>query len=733
LPSAPCEGSYGAGATGAFSFFASKSISWSRVRRKAGGMNISLEARLKEISELVSESSLVELTEFVWKHDRTFTFPAFQNTARHVSARIREWGVRARTFEIPADGKTLMGDWKMPLGWNCKSATLEIYDPFEERGRVLADWKKRPCHVVMWSGPTPPEGITATVIKIADKAELSAKKEQIKGKIVHTTSNPRELKMGLIEAGALAVVTSWCRNAHHNSDAVFWVNAWSDDADGWAFHQGDSPFPAMVITPADGVELDVLMDRGPVKLRMKIDTEYMESTLPLVCGYLDAPLQEEILAIGHAMEQGANDNASGCAVILESLRVLHDATQKGALPPLRRAVRGLLTNECYGTMGFAVQYPGILRRALAGINWDSLGRHHEDVDAVFKHHRCPDASASVADTLMLLLLETWLKQACPYARLQKDLPFSLTDNHYCDPQIGIHCVYVDGQDRWWHTSRDTMDKISGRSLHAFATISVAYLHFLSTATAVEALWLAQQTVRRFGKRMEDVAGQYAVELEAPHADKPAVLARAFDHLAYVFETCDRAVLSAKRFMLREERAQGHLNLKKLLRHPRRLLDLQKRRLKELADCDAGMLPEPAGLAELAEWRPFKKFVGTATYDSVPAEKKGDLPSPMWMASVQCALFWADGKPTFKEIVRRVGYEFENLCEKSLVSHFRFMGEQGLLQWLKPGDPIPKPEKHASKTDVEDEAAPADDPTDTAEAQAVPEPDTDEAPAGAAVE
>ena len=692
-------------------------------------MSVSLEERLKTISELVSESSLVELTEFVWKHDRTFTFPGFHAMARHVSARIRDWGVRARTFEIPADGKTLMGDWKMPLGWNCKSATLEIYEPFEERGRVLADWKKRPCHVVMWSGPTPPEGLTASVIKIADKAELAAKKDQVKGKIVHTTSNPRELKKDLIDAGALAVVTSWCRNAHHNADAVFWVNAWSDQEGGWAFHQGDTPFPGMVITPADGVELDVLMDRSPVKLRMKIDTEYMESTLPLVCGYLDAPLQEEILAIGHAMEQGANDNASGCAVILESLRVLHDATQKGALPPLRRAVRGLLTNECYGTMGFAVQNPGILRRVLAGINWDTVGRHQEDVDAIFKHHRCPDASASVADTLMLLLLETWLKRACPYARLQKELPFALTDNHYCDPQIGVHCVYVDSQDRWWHTSRDTMDKISGRTLHAFATISVAYLHFLATSTAAEAMWLAQQTVRRYGRRMEDLAGHYAAELEAPGADKPAILARAFDHLAYVREICDRAVMSAKRFMLREERAQGHLNLLKLQRHPRRLLDLQKRRLKELAGCDAGTLPEPEGLDDLAELRPFKKFVGTAAYDSVPAEKKGGLPSPMWMAALQCALFWADGKPTFKEIVRRIGYEFEGQREKSLVNNFRFMGEQGLIQWLKPGEPIPKPEKPAGKMDGEDEAAHADQPADLPEAEAAPEPETEEAPAG----
>jgi hypothetical protein len=45
-------------------------------------------------------------------------------------------------------------------------------------------------------------------------------------------------------------------------------------------------------------------------------------------------------------------------------------------------------------------------------------------------------------------------------------------------------------------------------------------------------------------------------------------------------------MSAKNFMLREERATGHLILMKYCRHLRRLVDLEKRRLKELAEADA---------------------------------------------------------------------------------------------------------------------------------------------------
>ncbi|MCW8129390.1 MAG: M28 family peptidase [Planctomycetota bacterium] len=699
-------------------------------------MSVDLSKRLEAAAELVSENSLLDLTRLIWETDRAYTFPAFHATARHVSAKLREWGVRPRTFEIPADGKTILGDWKMPLGWDCGGATLEIYDPFEERGRVLADRKKVNTCVIMWSGPTPPEGITASVVRIADEKDLSARLNEVKGKIVYTPANPREFKKRLASAGALAVVTSWCRNAHLIPDATFWVNAWSDDPGGWAFHAGDAPLPGMVVSPQTGVDLDVLLDRGPVKLRMKIDAKYMETTMPVVCGYIDAPLQEEVLAIGHAMEQGANDNASACAVILESLRVLQDATQKGALAPLKRAVRGILTNECYGTVGFAALNPGILRRVQAGVNFDSLGRASESVDAKYKHHRCPDAGASVADTLMALLLEKALSKSNVYVKLYGDEPFALTDNHYNDPAIGVHCPYVDSQDRWWHTSMDTMDQISGRNLHVFATVSVAYLHFLATATLPEALWLAHRTVERFGVRLETIASAAAAGLEGCE-DKALLLARVFDRLDYTKEIADRAIMSAKRFMLREERAQGHLALLKVQRHVRRLLDLQKRRLRELAGCDAGALPALTGYDDIAGLRPFKTFIGTPTYDSVPPAERASIPSPVWNAYLHCAVFWADGKHTFADIARRVRYEFDDEKDRteSLAAHFRFMGAHGLVAWLNPGDPIPKPPKPEKKSAAgeahddspreDDHGGPADEPEAAAE---TPEEEANEADA-----
>ncbi|GMV81869.1 MAG: hypothetical protein AMXMBFR7_30530 [Planctomycetota bacterium] len=651
-------------------------------------MTLDLNARLPLIAERISENGLLDLVELIWSSDRFFTFPQFQKTARNVSTRLRDWGIKARTFNLPADGKTLYGDWRMPLGWDCSAARLEIHTPFEDRGTVLGDYAQRPTSVIMWSGPTPPGGLIAPVVRIADEKDLDAKRGEIRGKIVYTPAHPKAFKRKLAEAGAAAVVSSWCRTAHHIPDATFWFNAWSDDPGGWAFHAGDAPLVGMAIPPQAGVELDVRLERGPVELKIVVESRYFETEMPIVCGYLDAPLQEEVYAIGHAMEQGANDNASGCAVILESLRVLKEGCDSGALPPLRRAVRGLLVNECYGTIGFAATNPGIMRRMLAGVNWDTCGRHQEDVDAHFRVHRCPDSRPSIADTLLDLLIETWLLKQMPYARITRDKPWALTDNVYADPALGSDCAYMLSTDRYWHTSKDVPETLRPRTLHAIATVSATYLHTLATCTSPEAQYLARETVRRYGRKIEDCAGRYAVELLAlgAEAERAALLAHAFDHLLYLRDVADAAVLSAKRFMLREERAAGHKELLKLNRHTRRLVELQKRRLQELAGCAPAAQEADERLKEFAGLRPVRTFIGTPTYDSVPRPARSSVPSPVWDSHLHSALFWCDGKRTFAEVVRRANFESGADGATRLLLHFKFMAEHGLIRWAEPGAP-----------------------------------------------
>ncbi len=642
-------------------------------------MAVDLQARLKAFAKLVSEKSLVDLVGTIWKNDRQFTYPAFARTAEIVRSKIQNWGIEGEICHLPADGKTMYGDWKMPLAWDCTSATLEIVSP-RVKNRVIADRKDRPTHTIMWCGPTPPEGITADVVRIEDRKELRKKLSAVKNKIVYTPSHPMEFKAILVKAGALAVVTSYCRNRELLPEATFWFNGWSDNPTGWAFHADDTPLPGMAISGTTGAELDALLKHGRVTLKMTVASRYFEGTLPIVSGFIPGSGKDEILAIGHAMEQGANDNASGCAVILESLRAIKSSSKLKALPPLKRGVRGVLTNECYGTIGYAAKNPEIMLRLVAALNWDTVGRYQESATAIFRQHRCADASASVIDTLIGMLMDSWLHKTLPFAKTRRDMAFALTDNAYNDPDIGVPCAYVDSQDRFWHTSADTLDTIHGPTLHAFAVISATYLHFLASAGAEEILFLADHTLREYGKRIDATTSTYAVQLREKSANKPQVLAKAFDHLDYILLICSRTLRAALMLIPKSEQHDADMELNRLIGHARNRVKLEQQHLKSLAGCAPGELKPVRGISDIAKLRPRKKFIGTPSYEGLKQRSLPGAGSPTWNAPLQCAMFWARGELTVAEILRRVAYEHGRDLSELLAEHFRYMAKHGLLEW-----------------------------------------------------
>jgi aminopeptidase-like protein len=65
--------------------------------------------------------------------------------------------------------------------------------------------------------------------------------------------------------------------------------------------------------------------------------------------------------IGFA-KQGANDNASGCAAILETARVIKKLADEGKTPPLKRSIRFLFVPEISGTIAYLKKYPELIKR-----------------------------------------------------------------------------------------------------------------------------------------------------------------------------------------------------------------------------------------------------------------------------------------------------------------------------------------------------------------------------------
>ena len=155
-----------------------------------------------------------------------------------------------------------------------------------------------------------------------------------------------------------------------------------------------------------------------------------------------------MLVFAHLYEQGAQDNAGGCAVVLEAARCLSSLIKQGRLPQPRRSIRFVLSWEIYGLLAYATTRPDAMRRCIAGLNLDSLGVTPPLSNALLEVHPNPHAQASYTDTL----IERIARQHLPHDTW-RTAPFDTTDAVIADPTIGVPTPWLGEMvSSLWHSS-----------------------------------------------------------------------------------------------------------------------------------------------------------------------------------------------------------------------------------------------------------------------------------------
>jgi hypothetical protein len=672
---------------------------------------VHLDELTRLIDAEVSTGELLASIEAIQGFDRQFTFPKFMESARWVERKLADFGLESHVLEQPADGVTLMGDWTMPLAWDCREAFLELLEPAAVRGKVLCRRSQDFNSVVMWSGPTPPEGVTAEIVGplmlelgrgqgepevryvLGGPSEPRPPREgELAGKIVFTTANPRSIKTYLLKTGAIGVVSSFMPRNQPLPENRFWVNGWADDVNGWAFTAKDTPMWGFMLTPRQGEELKALLASGPVKAKALVDSRTYEGVLPAATGLLRGQSHEEILVLGHQFEIGADDSASGCAVMVEAARMLAGLVSRGLLPEPRRSVRFLFMSECYGSMAYAMMNPQLVRRTLGGMNLDCVGGDQRKVDMEMPVSLTPPGNPTVADTLILRLCTDYLRWRDPFFAWTT-APFTPCDSTIGDPMIGVPVVYLGGKDRFWHSTADTIDKIDPQAAARVAVLTASFAYYLAAAGSEEAEWLAEETAANGRKELARKSAAAAAALRrAPGAERGRALGAAIEALAHCRDVIGERVRSAQKLAAHAERKEFRGALRPMISLVKKQARLEESYLQRLAARLAAESGEerprpeppvrPKWWAEASRLVPIRKVPGSITLDSIPYGKREGFTSPRWSGFLTSILFRCDGRRNLAEAYRLglqdvgkpdMGNDFDALA------YFRFLERHGLVE------------------------------------------------------
>jgi aminopeptidase YwaD len=468
------------------------------------------------INEASGERAMHHVLELV-PYPRVRPASEYQGTFRETDVMVKfakEYGFSNVEVEsFPTQGTS----WQPSQGelWMVEPEMRKLYDIYDVAVSLAANSE---------SGD-----ITAEVVDVGTgaRAEDYTGKD-VKGKIVLGSTGTNGLqRVGVFQNGAVGVLSYTSLRPDDYPDEIMSQSISSNAP------EGQKPGFGWSIAPRVAREIGGMLSRGQkVVLRSIVKAETFPGELETVHAIIpgDGSTNQAVAISGHLYEgyikQGANDDASGCALTLEMGRAYLRLVKEGKLPPPKRTIHFLWVPEISGTMAWLNKHEDVKKQMIADLNFDMEGIRLSTAGSFWVLHRTPDTFPTylndIGQSIMEFIAElnrervryrsTGYGFTLPVVSPRGSLdPFYIKiDKHYGASdhvvymQNGIpSLMFITWPDMWYHTSEDTPDKLDPTQFKRAAVVGIGAMSLLASAEDVVAAKVAAESFARGTERMGD--------------------------------------------------------------------------------------------------------------------------------------------------------------------------------------------------------------------------------------
>ncbi len=666
---------------------------------------------LEKISEAFSgEAAKSDVAEII-RHHRIQASPGYRAAANYVLDELKQAGINARIETYPANYQASF--WTAPSfqEWEANEATLHLIEPADE-ARKLADYREMKLALIQRSAPFSGE---AEVVVVEDgQAEADYEGLDVRGKLVLTRGKLAVVREMAVERyGAAGILFDGMRSAPPVREATDLPDERQYTSFWWTGEKDETKCFGFVLTPRQGgwlrdlIRARVAAGDEPVKVRAEVDTRFYDGNLEIVSALIPGESVEEVLLVSHLChpQPSANDNATGAAANLEAARTLHTLIERGDLPQPRRSLRFLWLPEMSGSYAYLSRHEAQIEDMVAGLNLDMVGEDQSQTGSVLLTERPPEAIPSYTADLLDYLREIVLNDVSAgngqdrYSLFRyATTGFSGGSDHFIfsDPSVGVPMpMLIQWPDKFYHTSADTLDKVSKESLARAGAIAAGYVYFIASAGGPEIQWLAHEMLTRFRRRLTRVA-QEAISAMAANPDP----ANVGDRTAML----DRRVafwLDRHRVALQQliRLTRGANSLSDVLYYDAaRFAKQENNRVarfgERLLGSKAGRQPTPE--KERDSWEKQAADMVPRRLHRGPADAFGHMKGVppedrlAWRQLIDSrpngahtiivlAEYWADGRRTALEIIDLIELETGMRDQELIVRRFELLAQMGLVK------------------------------------------------------
>lgn len=467
-----------------------------------------LSALASELSGTNAKKTIAELS----RHHRMRASEGFSAATAHIVAELKRAGLEdVRIERIPSDGRIFYGTQRSRPAWNVREAELWEIGAEGQRITAIANYADAPITLAQDSASA---DVRAELVDAGSGTSLSEYEgKDVRGKIVLVSSQPEAVVPLAVGRFGAAGIVSYAPNQR----SAWWQE--NGDLVRWGHLDAFSPtrsFGFMISLNRARAFQERLRRGETILLHARVDSttsagEYEVAT-GTIRGVDPALRQQEIVFSCHLdhPNPGANDNASGCAAILEIARTYSALIASNRLQPPRRTIRFIWPAEIEGTLALLVARPEMTRNFKAAIHLDMVGGGPE-TKAVFHVTRGPASLPSfindVAEEIGAFVneqTEAFAKTgSARWPLVEKDggkeplaarfVPLTIGSDHqiFAEGSFGIPVIYLnDWPDRYIHTSHDVVANIDSTKLKRSAFIAAAGGWVLANITEADArpLW-----------------------------------------------------------------------------------------------------------------------------------------------------------------------------------------------------------------------------------------------------
>ncbi|HKE13258.1 MAG TPA: DUF4910 domain-containing protein [Kofleriaceae bacterium] len=489
---------------------------------------------IKPLAEELSGSRIKREVEFISRHHRMRGSRPYQQVAAHIADEIRRAGLRhVEIIELPADGRVFYGTQRSRPPWDADRAEL-----WELRAgkagaieRVhLASWDEMPLVLAQDSESAE---VTAELVDVGEgtKPEDYAGVD-VRGKIVLASEQPGEVARLAVERNRAAGIISYAQNQR----TAWWKK--NRTLVRWGHLDTFAPVPsfAFMVSLERADQLRRRLAAGEhIRLQASVVAGKHAGGYQIATGVIpgaDRALRDQEIVFSCHLDHprpGANDNASGCATILEIARTLSRLIAHKRLPPPARTIRFVWPPEIEGTLSLLVARPELTRRIRAAVHLDMVGGG-PSTRAIFHVTRAPASAPSFVNDVAAEVAGFVNRQSADYAgtgvadwplvdpaggaeALQAEVtPFTSGSDHaiYGEGSFRIPTIYLnDWPDRYIHTNLDDVSNLDSTKLERAGFIAAVSGYLLANLRDSDAPWVwgavERESLRRTATVLEERA------------------------------------------------------------------------------------------------------------------------------------------------------------------------------------------------------------------------------------